>query len=75
MKITAKVLYTVSNDEVKLSSKAIQLPVKRTDNGALVDRVWFPLSQVEVEEGKDITSVRIPKWLLDEKVGIGLTIK
>ena len=67
--------FVVDRYEVKLTDKAIQLPVRRQAGSSIVDRVWFPLKLVKYSEGNTITTVKIPEWLFNQKVMKGYTIR
>lgn len=71
--VTAKgeqqVRFRVNSSEVVFTAKAMRLPVRRKDSYVIVDRPWFPLSQLNVTELDQNIEVEIPCWLYEQKVG------
>lgn len=65
--------FIVDKNEVKMTEKAIYLPIARK-SGGVVDHKWFPLSQISYEDmGRDVR-VKIPQWLYKKNVGTAYTI-
>ena len=65
--------YQISKDLISYSSsgKAIGLKVCRSDGVWLSGYVWFPLSQCVVKDnGNSITTIYIPTWLVNSKLGL-----
>lgn len=54
------------------SNKAIQVGVGYYGDLTIRSRIWLPKSQIEIDCSKK--SIKVPKWLLREKVPNGQTI-
>ena len=72
--VTNTVTLLIDRDDIKYSLKAVGLPVRRSSDKVYVERAWFPLSQVRVEDGKPYCTVIVPKWLYDKKISDGFEI-
>ena len=66
--------FLIATDEIKYSSKAISLPIGRNGNYPVVERCWFPLSEIDVYERNLFVEIHIPEWLLNQKCSDGYSI-
>lgn len=67
--------FIIDRDSAEFSEQAIKVPVVRSDKKwIVVDRVWFPLSQISYSYSGSNLILKIPKWLVDKKISFGCTI-
>ena len=67
--------FLIATDDIKYSSKAISLPIGRNGKYPVIERCWFPLSEIDVYERRNpIVEIHIPEWLLNQKCSDGCSI-